>query len=77
MIVVHIVELNARSFRMGILGQFADLRLREDGDMYATKGRHLVLHKLLSTVAHQPVSCLGVGSQVVLISIMHKLAWCV
>lgn len=53
MVDVHIAELNGRPFRMGILGQFADLRLRQDGDIYAAKRRHFVLYKLQSIVAHQ------------------------
>lgn len=45
MVVIAGSKLDERPIRMGILGKLADLRLCENGDVYATKRRHLELHQ--------------------------------
>lgn len=62
-VVIWGAELNGGPIRMGVLRQLADLRLCEDGDVYAAKGRHLVLHQRLSILAHRPVNWSGVVFQ--------------
>lgn len=71
MVVIWGGELNGGPIRMGVFRQLSNLRLCEDGNVYAAKRRHLVLHQRLSTVFHQPVGWSVVVFQTYLFSITH------